>query len=71
VGVGGCGHWPKPPLPNPQSPIPNPHNSSLFIIKYILLNIISKIKFKFINNKLLIIIVKKGINSHNNKISDI
>jgi hypothetical protein len=22
-GVGGLGLWPKPPIPNPQSPIPN------------------------------------------------
>jgi hypothetical protein len=33
VGVGGLGHGPHPPIPNPQSPIPNPQ-SPIFILSF-------------------------------------
>jgi hypothetical protein len=44
------GHWPNPPIPNPQSPIPNPHphilNKILFfkLIYYQKIFILNKIK---------------------------
>ena len=51
VGVVGLGVWPKPQIPNPQSPIPNPQspipNPQLFF------NFFLKYVVKFINYKII------------------